>query len=423
MEIMVSLSALLPSQYRKYVKGWKPNKELLAIFEQLSGKKGRKAMRIYFKPEGSVITQTSKPIEPPKELSSFFKDSGIDVLDYLAGTGKDSHGRVVRLGKALSRKPDLKKIYDSDPIRKSIINNEKSGRLICLSMHPYDIAGMSTDRGWVSCMNLVKGRNAHYVERDVKHGTLIAYLIDESDRNINKPIARCLLKPFFDTNKSNPVVGEAGTSAIYLAEFAYPDKNARFVLGVQDWVDANINPKLVRGKRFGDFAMPDDLYDDAKRSSVMRDATRSAKDNKDTVYSRLHDFNPEALARMTPEQLDSLISTLAKTPYNGGNEEDEDRALYYASLVDTAPQVALGLLRKGWGEYAYPEFLIHEIVNRLDEHDSKMIDVLEQAINIIDKLPKIRDYMYGIVEEIFEERAPKDFAYTPLLLAVETLED
>jgi hypothetical protein len=72
---------------------------------------------------------------------------------------------------------------------------------IIVSRHGYDIAGMSTGRSWKSCMRLpVNGKDGgeHYanIKDDIKYGTLVAYLVDSKDVNINKPFARVLIKPF-----------------------------------------------------------------------------------------------------------------------------------------------------------------------------------------------------------------------------------
>lgn len=287
MEIQVSLSALAPSQYRPYLKNWKPNRALLKIFERISGKTGRKAMRIYFDIGHNVIKNADVLSTAPKAINDFLAEKKITVLDYFAGIGRDSHGRTVRLGKALAKEPELKKMFDSDPNRKVVAQESKSGRMVCLSMHPYDIAGMSTDRGWVSCMNLVNGTNKHYIKSEVKSGTLIAYLIDANDKNINKPVARCLLKPFFDVDAVRPSVGKKGVTAVYLADRAYPDKNATFVMQVQDWVDQNINKDLAAGKTELSLALPDKLYDDMQRGMFKYDASKTAAENNEPSYAEL----------------------------------------------------------------------------------------------------------------------------------------
>lgn len=135
-----------------------------------------------------------------------------DNYDYINGTMEvemeDLHGhkktRVQKMGKFLVGKTDSKGVklldfFNSDPIRlgKNILSAIKAGNLwIAISNHAYDIAGMSTDREWSSCMNLVDGTCKDYVKEDIKYGTLIAYLIDKNDTNIERPYGRVLIKPY-----------------------------------------------------------------------------------------------------------------------------------------------------------------------------------------------------------------------------------
>lgn len=89
--------------------------------------------------------------------------------------------------------------FCSDPIRLGRNIQEavsKKQLMVCISNHIYDIVGMSTGRDWTSCMNIYSGDNAWYIHEDLKHGTMVAYIIDENDRNIQHPYGRVLLKPY-----------------------------------------------------------------------------------------------------------------------------------------------------------------------------------------------------------------------------------
>ena len=113
---------------------------------------------------------------------------------------------------------------------------------VCISRHPYDIAGMSTGRGWRSCMNLIDGEYNYYVESSIMAGALIAYLIKDDDENINNPTSRLLIKPYIKRrqkqNFENPnwllkVSDQYGT--------AYP----KFAEVVQKWCNENWNNKFT----------------------------------------------------------------------------------------------------------------------------------------------------------------------------------
>ena len=337
MELMVSLSALPPSQYRKYRKGWKPNPTLLALFEKISGKKGHKAMRIYIDAKtDAVIKNIVQNVKPPIQIVDALMEKNIVLVDYIAGTGKDSHGRVVKIGKYIAKDPALKKMFDSDPQRKSIANATRSRQLICISMHPYDIAGMSTDRGWVSCMNLKDGSNKKYVKQDVANGTLIAYLIDPQDKNINKPIARCLAKPFFEKTKAKAAerfVGSETVNALYLVEYAYPDNKMPFVHTLQDWLNEQINPFVATTERKGVYELSSKLYVD----------TRAAVFDYDTEGPLLRG------------DVNGFVTNLLATK----SKDAEDIAIDH---MERYPQIAIMLAQKKWGQPRFYQRCTAELI-------------------------------------------------------------
>ena len=133
----------------------------------------------------------------------------IDQWDYIGGTVdvafKDQQGNVkVRKGQKIGKlmgndDPNLLTFFSNDPIRlsKNILSAINANSLwIVISNHAYDIAGMSTNRDWTSCMNIINGDNKWYVGQDIKRGTLIAYIIDKKDTNIEHPYGRILIKPY-----------------------------------------------------------------------------------------------------------------------------------------------------------------------------------------------------------------------------------
>lgn len=91
-----------------------------------------------------------------------------------------------------------------------VLENKKL--LLCISDHPYDIVSMSTGRSWTSCMNIISGQNKEYVPREIFLGTLVVYIIYENDLNLNNPIGRLLLKPWY----MNP--GEDKQRVVYFPE-------------------------------------------------------------------------------------------------------------------------------------------------------------------------------------------------------------
>lgn len=101
---------------------------------------------------------------------------------------------------------NMKSIYSSRPSLKSLQNDRNL--MIVVSRKAEDIAGMSTDRRWKSCMELpgydknkMFGGSFHSrLFYDIKLGTLVAYLIRKDDKEIEDPLARIAIKPMFSTD-------------------------------------------------------------------------------------------------------------------------------------------------------------------------------------------------------------------------------
>jgi hypothetical protein len=121
---------------------------------------------------------------------------------------------------------------------------------IVFSKHSYDVAGMSTDRGWTSCMNIYKGSNKHYIQYDIKEGTIVAYLIKEPDFNIKNPTARIAIKPYVNIEKPDDVFFQPETKI-------YGTPSVDFNSIVNEIFD-----KIQPGKT-GTFALVDTLYCDS----------------------------------------------------------------------------------------------------------------------------------------------------------------
>jgi hypothetical protein len=147
---------------------------------------------------------------------------------------------------------DLLKLYDEIPEVRQSRENKTKTYYIVFSKHAYDIAGMSTNRGWSSCMNLYQGINSHYLQYDVTDGTMIAYLVANDDLNITRPIARVAIKPFVNTDDATDV-------------FYEPEEK---VYGTPPLTFLEVLNKIINDAqpgKTGRFKMVDTLYCDSKR--------------------------------------------------------------------------------------------------------------------------------------------------------------
>jgi len=146
----------------------------------------------------------------------------------------------------------LLKLYDEIPEVRQSRENKTKTYYIVFSKHAYDIAGMSTNRGWSNCMNLYQGINSHYLQYDVTDGTMIAYLVANDDLNITRPIARVAIKPFVNTDDATDV-------------FYEPEEK---VYGTPPLTFLEVLNKIINDAqpgKTGRFRMVDTLYCDSKR--------------------------------------------------------------------------------------------------------------------------------------------------------------
>lgn len=197
--INISTSALKPSQYRKYVKGWDKGR-YADIFAKYASDDN--AYRFTLPLSKSIQRSTATPIAPLPIVKTELDKAGYVVDDYVSGYAVDSATgkRRMRIGRVL-KSPEAINAFANDARRAG--TKQADGQLVVVfSRHPYDIAGMSTDRGWSSCMNLIDGSNSHYVEQDVKHGSIIAYLVSKDDVNIRQPKARILMRVYKAGNRT-----------------------------------------------------------------------------------------------------------------------------------------------------------------------------------------------------------------------------
>jgi hypothetical protein len=141
-----------------------------------------KEERTYFPLENSTL----ETLETPKELFDILDKNDLYCPDYRQGYvyKKDdkefkSKQRLIpalnKIFKQKSQDPEYSKVM-LDKLTKDFNERLKTSRkenikcLICITHNPYDVAGMSTDRSWTSCMNLNDGRYKETALKQVQYG-------------------------------------------------------------------------------------------------------------------------------------------------------------------------------------------------------------------------------------------------------------
>lgn len=195
--------------------------------------------------------------------------------------------------------------YAADPIRAAA----KGKKQIVISRHPHDVAGMSSGRGWGSCMTLPTyesdrdaGANNRYLTNDLAQGTLTAYLTKHGDDKVESPIGRVNIKPFIQSGKPTIYRPEGrGYGAIppkvkeNLSKWAtdnYPSENGIYVKHPSLYNDDGDNIKIE--KNIHDSTDHNEMLSSIDKTihGINREGIRAADDE----YYRRHDNEDEDLA-------------------------------------------------------------------------------------------------------------------------------
>lgn len=179
--------------------------------EELSFGEMFKDERTYFPVSRGHSFWSSTP--PPKEISEVLDKAGYYMPNYrnnvvykkedIEQKSKNAPRLLTVLKKELKDDPQKYKELEKMFVERkegASQNADEVKMMICVSHNPYDVAGMSTDRNWTSCMELPgenrKDGGEYYCTalRQVKYGGMVAYLIAENDKEIKRPYARIAIK-------------------------------------------------------------------------------------------------------------------------------------------------------------------------------------------------------------------------------------
>lgn len=177
-----------------------------------------------------------------RKVNTFLHSKEYEILDYAKGLCKPWYkNSPIKIGKILERlkaPEDVVIAFTNGPSRQAARKRAENLR-ITISRNPMDVASMSTNRGWTSCMNLNGGCHSSKVMMDIKHGTHIAYIHDKDDVDILKPMARVLLKAH---RKKYSRIN--GLNKVLVPEpRIYGMSVENFVDNVTKWCEESFNPE------------------------------------------------------------------------------------------------------------------------------------------------------------------------------------
>ena len=310
---------------RKYLKIERdPTAEqrLTKIFNNLKAQPGsiqldKKGDRIAF----PYDVKGGPPLPIEKEINDYIEKHQFTVKDYIKGIAFDEKNqRDIKIGKVLTLVSKKEKEYSSKKKGEDLFSRftkdpkraqaKKASFLVVFTKDKYDIATMSADRTWESCMDILSvGRYTHYVKSDIKEGTFVAYIIESTDTNIQKPLGRISIKPYIKIDKDREISDsiESGDDVVnYAEEETYgniPGGKDKFI----DFVDDMMKKVQKISGRYDRSAC---LYPDSDRNWFM---DKDAEDKTMSAALKYGKRLPEELFMKVPEEsmenyIDKLIN-------------------------------------------------------------------------------------------------------------------
>jgi hypothetical protein len=321
------------SEFEKYLKESILNPEAQALGDKWiesakrDGNEGYHAHDRVFGSENHIVIPLEKATNPKKfddsdihpEIRNVLLKHGYRVHDYLNNVAVkekfDINGEKREdrssISKVLAREKDQTalKIFNNDKKRASSSSEDHE---VVISRDPQSLLRMTSSRKWVGahCTRLPgpemkhpeltshidddemrKGGLFHHtIQNDIRHGTLIAYLVKKGDHDVENPIARVLLKRHHAFKDGSPLgehrdvwVPETGH------DFGHPTDD--FLHTVNRWSHTNY-PRLRKGETSVTFKKNQSLYDDdepiflAKKKGVHKTGEIEKNYNE---FGRLHD--------------------------------------------------------------------------------------------------------------------------------------
>lgn len=218
--------------------------------------------------------------------------------DYSKGTIKDRYGRDVRIGRMISDN-GLRNQFDHDPARKtatspSFKTSTVRGIEVAGQTNPSPDAQHPNGHSWadISCKNVEDGINKHYLEDEIRNGTVVHFVHDHNGQEIY----RATLQPH--RNKEGQVA--------YAVDSEYGIKHPKFT------ADAHRVAEQLSGEyRPGVYRKVSDVYNDNDKLHILHPKT-TAKDIDKTLKTDHHSATAEAILNnksLTPKHVDTLTKS------------------------------------------------------------------------------------------------------------------
>lgn len=346
------------------------------------------------------------------EVAGILTDIGCEVTDYRGGYCQRGRN-TLRISKAIEqamvealREIDAKnqrgEIYDyerevaetkqyyndaldvfvNSPFR---VDAHRNQYYIVISQDPHDLAKMSTDQHWTSCMELGEGSHHQDVYCEVESGGMIAYLVrEEGEQDFTNPVTPGVYRRYLGTSEVENAIARIhlrrfenvkGQSIVVPEQSVYGNEVQGFREKIQEWLkehQGQAKPGWYKRKggeysdSFGDGMLitpenPQDIVmwlrgedEDAVYSTwIVKDNLYDTEVAWDEDQEEETKFNTREEAE---QYVDSMQTDDSWRDYYGGEWTEQDEET---------------------GEFLYDRYTIHE-----DIHDHRR-DMLNQALKKI----------------------------------------
>lgn len=256
-------------------------------------------------------------------VKEILENNDYTIQDYFEGTCvKKDDTRIYKIGRILNRlnaSAEVKEHFQNGDTRANRKTTEEM--VITISKNMYDVAFMSYNRGWSSCMDIYDGCNKNYVYTDLKKGTCIAYLHKKSDVAIEHPVCRILLKKF---RKGKSRLHE--NAFLFMENRPYGVAPTNFTRTIEKWLSENFSTKEDM-----ELNIEDGVYNDgigSIKAIVSQNSPKikgSAKDR--TWIAKFGTNHHRRILIDNGESKDGVLKTIVDYSYN------TDASLAFDALI------------------------------------------------------------------------------------------
>lgn len=306
------------------------------------------------------------------------RDSFIKIPKFIEEYGENiDTNNSIKIQNLIINLANSFKKYSSDNLREGSHSNVE--KMVVISRNERDVAHMSTDRNWTSCMNLSGGDYSHMPHCEVENGGFIAYLIDAEDLDINNPYSRILIRRF-DSNDGN-------SSIALVEDVIYGIEDQIFLRVVQNWVDKKqgiieLGEYTLSGMDYSDVYDTEGFYGIPKDLNV--DKIISNPNILFEYSEKIYLLKDNAAYQVVMETMPDLVESLNIFSKHKMFSSEEEMNSFVAISKDNSKKIKSDILRlmaiyRAIDEYSYDFNVAEEFIDDL-EYDEERFDSYNEEV-------------------------------------------